>query len=449
MSLQEIVNLQITRQTVIASQQGFSTLLILGPNANFFSRTQQFSDVGAALAAVLCLGSDAPEYKAAVDAMAQNPRLVNVKIGHIGGTKVITDDDGTWTADSVTATVNGVEIIEPFDTDKDTSMTNLAASIQALPTVLTAVYSSVAHTITITPITDGVISAYLDVSQIQGTMTVVVTAVGVEDLDDALDLLVLEDDDWYGLCTVTRIQSDQEDVAAWAETKTKIYIPGAYDANIMNTTDAADTTTLAAVLKAAAYARSGVSFLTNADTEYPDAATLGRLLPLTPGSYTANFKKLASITVDSLTGTQSTNVRAKYANSYERVGQQNMIRNGTVAEGEYIDVIIFIDWLTAKITEEVFGLLTTADKVPYTHEGLALISARIEKALKLGQNVGGISEYSEDADGVQNGGYIITLPDYDLIPSADKTNRILNNVGFTAWLTGAIHVVNIAGIVTY
>lgn len=453
MSLQEIVNVSITQESAAIEQAGFSVALILGTNGNFASRTQEFAAADATLAAALNGGVNSPEYKAAVDLKAQVPCPPTFKIGVIGIAKVLTDDAGTYTAGSISLKVNGTTVTEAYDTDKDTTLTNLAATIQALADISTAVYSSVAHTITITPIATSYAGITdIDLTGITGTMAAIaVTTTGsaTEAITSALNNIILDDTDWYGLITVSRTQADQELAAAWIEANDRLYFAASYDSDVPGTTDAADTTTLPAVLKAAAYARTGVVYTSNADTEYPDAALFGKLLPLSSGSFTAKFKTLASITGDRLTYAQSSNVRDKYANSYELIGGKNIIAEGTVADGEFIDIIMFIDWLKARITEEVYAVFVKNQKVPYTPAGLVSISSAIEQVLRVGQTNGGISDYSQDEDGIQNGGFIVTLPNYNNISAVDKSNRELNNVQFTAWLAGAIHAVTINGVVTY
>lgn len=449
MGLQEIVNVSISRETKPVTQQGFGTILILGPNANFATRTQEFFDVDATLSAVLAGGSAAAEYKAALAALSQNPRVVSIKIGAIQGTKTLTDDAGTYTAGAIAATINGTEYSVAYNTDKDTTMGDLATAIATDDAVLSAVYSSVAHTILITPNTGYVLGVSVDISAISGTMAAVaITATATEDVDDALDAIIVEDDDFYGLCAVTRDDTEQELIAAWTESKKKVFCLASADADIVDTTDAADTTTIAAILKAGAYARSFGVYSSLAATEYPDAALLGKILPFDPGTYTAKFKTLAGVTRDVLTASQSTNARAKNFNTNEEIGGSNIIREGTVCEGEFIDTIIFIDWLAARMTEEVYGVLKRSKKVPYTTSGMNSIRAAMDKPLKIGQNRGGISEYAEDDNGIQIGGYVITLPAFASISANDKAARRLTDVKFTAWLAGAIHSVSINGIVT-
>lgn len=451
MSMREIVTVTITRETKSVSQVGFGTPLILGSSGNFTTRVATFTEVGQELADALVGGSNAPEYKAAVDMISQNPRVVSFKIGQINGERILTDDAGTWTAaGSVAVTINGTTVTQAFSTDKNTSMGALATQIAALSAVDTAVYSSGSHTITITPNTGYFLEITdITISGITGTMAaIVLTSNDTEDIVDALDDVVIEDDDWYGLCITSRTQADQEDVAEWTETKKKIFVLASAEPNIKNQTKTADTTSIAAVLRVASYDRSVVIYSAVAATEYPDAALLGKLLPYEPGTYTSKFKTLASITADALTGTQSTNIRDKNANSFELIGVNNIIREGKVSSGEFIDIIIFVDWIESRVVEGVYGVLVNNLKVPFTPSGMASIKGEIEKVLKIGQGRGGISDYSQDSNKLQNGGYIVTLPQYDLISTADKASRTLTDLKFTAWLTGAIHTVQINGIVT-
>lgn len=450
MSLSEIVNVQITRETKAVTRVGFGTMLILGPNLNSASRTEAFTELSAVVDA-LAGGTGAPEYLAAADAMAQNPRVTQIKIGQIQGTKTLTDDAGTYTAGDITVTVNGTDVVESFSVDKDTTLTALAASIQALASVSTAVYSSVAHTIVITPATGYVLGIVADLTAITGSMTMTLSATATEAITDALNNIVQSDDDWFGLVCITRTQADQLAAAAWVESQEmKVAAFASNEADTIDKTlaeEVAAPSSLAYKCYAAGYARSAVIY-SGTPTDYPDAALLGRILPYDPGTYTAKFKTLASITVDSLTSTQSTNARAKKCNVYEQIGGVNIVREGTMAEGEFIDVIIFVDWLDARITEAVYSLLVKQLKVPYTEAGIAAVKSAINEPLQVGQNRGGISPTAFDSDDNQIGGYVIVIPALEDIPTADKTNRLLQDVEFTAWLAGAIHAVTINGVVT-
>ena len=451
MSLEQIVNVVISRETASVSRAGFGTPMILGPNLNSQNRILFFSNLSD-VADALVGGSANPEYQAAAAVFGQNPHPVQIAIGQVQGTKTITDNAGTFTAGDIVVTVNGTEITESFATDKDTTMTALAASIQALADVSTAVYSAVGHTIIITPVSTAVLGVSVDVTGITGTMTTTVSATGTETLTDALDAIRTVNDTWYALVITSRTLADQQNVADWTETQTKIFGCASDDTNIINQADGVDTTTIAYYVKTNSLSRTFVFYHQTADgstsDDYIEAALFGKILPQDPGSYTAMFQTLSLVAVSTLTTTQNVNALAKNANTYEEIGGRNISREGTTGEGEYIDVIIFIDWLQARITENVYSTLVNSQKVPYTDAGIAAIDSQVQRTLQVGQNRGGISPTAYDENDVQIGGFFTTVPLLSAVSAADKAARTLNDMTFTAWLAGAVHAVNITGVVT-
>jgi hypothetical protein len=274
---------------------------------------------------------------------------------------------------------------------------------------------------------------------------------GIETVTAALDAILEADSDWYGLVLVSRTQQDQLDAAAWALANEKLFFTADDDADIIDVAEGA-ATDLAKQLKDLSNDRAAVWYHQTADgsgtDQWADSAAAGMILPRDPGSYTAKFKELKGVTVSGLTPTQSKNALDKNANVYQEIGGINMMREGTTAQGEYIDVMHFIDWLKARITENVFGHLVRSAKVPYTDGGIKGIEDKVKEILQIGQDRGGISPTAFDSDGVQIGGFFTSVPALEDIPSNDKANRVLNDVKFTAFLAGAIHKVVIQGIVT-
>lgn len=452
-TINEIVNVSITRETQAVSQTGFGILNVLGKNLNSGNRIEYFStDDLAALSAMLSGGSAAEEYIAALSVAAQIPKPTQIAISQRIALKILTDDDGTYTAGSFKFTINGgTEQTVTYTVDKTTTMTAVAAAMQALTEIATAVYSSGAHTITITPAVGYVVGVEVDISGITGTMASIVITSGAtsEDHVDALDAILLEDNDWYGLVIIDRTAANVEDVAAWAEANTKLFSTASADPNIINQTLSADTTSIAALFKLSSLDRTLVIYHPDAATTYPDAGYLGGLLARTPGSYTGMFKAIKGATVTNLTSTQSKNALDKNCNVHQLIGGVNMVRNGTVASGEYIDVIHFIDWFDARMTEGIFGLLARSAKVPYTPEGLVAIQGEMEKVGTAGIDAGGLSKTRYDDDNVQVGGFYSIMPVFDDISVNDKAARLLQSVRFVAYLAGAIHKVVINGTITY
>jgi hypothetical protein len=271
---------------------------------------------------------------------------------------------------------------------------------------------------------------------------------GDANLTASLTAIQAADPNWYGFATTTRTKADQLLAAAFSESNKKLYIAASAEADIVDTTDVADTTSLAAEFKDNAYRRSSVVYLSTAASAYPDAALLGKILPFTPGSYTAQFKALTGVSVDNLTVTQVNNANDKNANVYIEIGGRNMVKGAKVGSGSFIDTIVFIDWIESRTKENVFLLLARNKKLPYTNIGITAIDKEVRAVLKRGQDNGGISPTEFDEDGVQIGGYFTSVPALAEIPNVDKASRILRNVKFTAFLAGAIHETVIEGLVT-
>ena len=274
-----------------------------------------------------------------------------------------------------------------------------------------------------------------------------------EALDDAIDAIVLEDDDWYIVIATDRTAADIEDLAAKIESLTKVLIYASADSNIPITPD---TTSLPALFKAAGYNRTAGLYKADAATEFADAALAGFLAAQDkPGSYTACYKKLIGQTPDALTsggediilGDPQSDGSGKCCNTYQTVGGAGRLRYGVVASGKFIDYIIFKDWLKARLQEAIFSLFASVPKVPEDIQGAAMIQNAMEPVFKLGQANNAITQFHQDEDKKQDGGYYITLPDMSLRSAADKAARHLGGIKFGCWYTDGIHTVEIDGII--
>jgi hypothetical protein len=273
-----------------------------------------------------------------------------------------------------------------------------------------------------------------------------------EGLDDAIDAIVDEDDDWYLCVTPDRTAVDIEDLAAKIEELTKLMIYSSDDSNILLTPD---TTSLPSLFKGL-YNRTCGFYHDLAATQYLDGAVAGYLgAKSKPGSYSLFGKTLAAITPDVLTpaeeiivlGTVADPTSGKMCNTYETVGGAGRIRYGKVASGKYVDYIIFKDWLTARLQEGVFSLFASVPKVPGDIHGATMIQNAMEPVFKLGQANNAITQYSQDSDKKQNGGYFINLPDMSLRSASDKAARHLSGITFGCWYTDGIHTVEIDGVI--
>lgn len=244
---------------------------------------------------------------------------------------------------------------------------------------------------------------------------------------------------WYALISTSRDFATVKAIADWTQSQIKLFGTASSNPDIINVAAGTDTTSIAAVLNQGGYTRTFVMYHQDAATDFPEAAWFGRVLPLVPGSETWKFKTLNGISYSNLTTTQSNNVLNKRANTYEFVGGVGITSNGTVAQGEYIDIIRGIDWLRSRIQEFVFSLFVNTPKVAYTDAGIASVQAEVMRALQLGVDNNFIA---------LDPPYVVTVPRAVDVPPVDKANRILRNVKFTATLAGAIHAVRITGTVS-
>ena len=442
--LNEIVEVQISRGSVNISQVGFGTIMILGGNAAFKERLQFFSDLSS-VADALLTGTEAPEYKAAQAIFSQNPKCTRLAIGHRGADLELVWT-GTITGGSIVAVVNGYSITQAFDTSRELTLDGLATKIAEIPGIDSTSYSEESGIMRIAVAAGSVIGLSITLQAYEiDTLAYTVETTNTESVTDALNAIVEYNNDWYGLIVAARGKTDVEAAAAWVEAAImKVFCTASADLDML---DAEDTSSIAYTFKTLGYLKTQVRYSANAATEYPDAAMLGRILPYDPGSYTAAFKNLAGVATDLLTTTQRATLFDKYVDVYEYVGGTNITRNGKVSGNEYLDVMIFIDWLQARCTEAIFQILVSNLRIPYTEAGIASVENALTQPLKAGQNAGGISPTAYNEQEAQIGGFYIEVPELQNIPTIDKTSRTLNNVKFVAFLAGAIQIVKVRGTV--
>lgn len=248
------------------------------------------------------------------------------------------------------------------------------------------------------------------------------------------------DSDWYGLLldsqSYAEVATASTGAAAWVESNKKLLSVQSADVLGLSSASIAD---IFYVLKAAGYARTAVIYTPGLYTEWHAAAWMGDRLPGDPGSDTWAFRTLAGVSSYSLTDTQRAALEAKNGNHYLTAGGNAITFPGKTASGEWIDVTRFVDWLRARIREDVFAVLLNNEKVPFTDAGIALVVAAIRAVLEAGVRVGGIST---DVP------FTITAPRASAVSSVDRAARNLTGVEFNARLAGAIHAVDIDGNVS-
>ncbi len=256
------------------------------------------------------------------------------------------------------------------------------------------------------------------------------------DLTDALNTLVTSDNDWYFLILTSRVSADIQAVGGWVDANGKLFgiSMGSSDESIL----------VAAITTVAANLVSDRCFmLAHQDpTKFPDSAWVGKMAPKEPGSATWKFKSLVGIPDGGYNTTDIAALHAGNVNTYVKKHGLLQTTDGKTTAGSYIDITRSKDWIKARMQEAVMAVLVNNEKVSYDNSGITLIVDAVKSVLKSAVTQGIIAR---DDDG--NGIFTITSPKRADIPVADRASRKLPDIKWDATIAGAVHAVEIDGVV--
>ncbi len=260
-----------------------------------------------------------------------------------------------------------------------------------------------------------------------------VTKKGADTYVVALSAAEVLNNDWYGVVIASALDADVLAVAGWVESRTKIFVARGAAADVL---DSEDTEDIASALQDLNYDRTAFFYHHLAASVPVEAAPLGLQMPKKPGSSQWAYKRLAGIVPSPLSVGERTAALNKNANVYSDRANLSVFESGRMVSGEWIDIIVGIDSLTADIRTRVWNQFINNEKIPYTDDGVNVVVNAIEAAL---------------AQGVRDGILAATPPPFVRAPlvadidSSVKGNRILPDVEFGGTLAGGIIKTNIVG----
>lgn len=457
MALSDIVNVQISTVSESVSRVGFGVPLILTYHTKDAARVLEFADAPSMLVAGGGpFASSDLAYILASKAFSQNPKPNRVLVGRRVNPTIrtfnLTPRSGTINGEtyplpntdySVTIARDGTE--ETF-THPSGATPTVAAIVTALTGFINAGGVDVLATDNTTDMdveaaatpggaaTAGTpFTISYDRSLFEGEDQTPVAAGG--DLAGEIAAIRNINDEWYGLVGDWWGATEIEDAAGAIETLYKIHVCASADDGIY---DSGVTTDPASVLSAANYARTSVFHHPTPETGIA-AAHLGKNLPKDPGSITWKFKTLAGITTESYTPAEEAVLVSKNCERYVEIAGASITCDGKTSSGEFMDVTRFMDWLKARMEENIFAILAASDKVPYTDQGVGIVESEVYAVLNEGIAVGGLA-----ADPAPT----VSVPLVADVDPVDRANRLLPDVKFNAQLAGAIHAVEVTGIIT-
>jgi len=494
MSLDSVVQVDITTETTSVSRAAFNIPLLCGYHINYPERVREY-DISGGLAGLSSDGFAATSqiYKMAQALAMQDPSIRKIKVGrranaptmtlrltplaqnttiyhvYVNGTNFQFLSDGSATvAEIVTGLYNAMLQTAWVHTTGYTAgqyrsnggnvyrcTTSGTSAGSGGPSGTgsgivdgTCVWAYEGLTQAVTP-TDG--TTHLDVAAtVAGTMFECELADDYEGLNlwarqdrtidptpsglaDDLDAIQLEDNDWYVLHLDSQGAAEIEVAARWIEATRKIFGATSGD-SLIPTSSGAD---IASTLFGLSLARTYLVYDHNPHKRAAEAWT-GVMLPYDPGSATWKFKRASGVTALHLTTTQIGHLEAKNCNYCIRLGGVPIFQQGVMAVGEFIDIIQGVDWFRARLQERVYLVLVNLKKLPFTSGGIATIESEVWAQLADGYRVGFLAPDSGTVE----------TPDVASVSAADKIARHLPNVKFAAQLAGAIHSVQITGTIS-
>jgi hypothetical protein len=435
-TLNDIVNVNIIKDTTAVARSNFNIPCFIDVLANFNERHKSYSSLDAVLGDFVSTDN---AYKAAAAFFGQELKPPSITIGRKAATNTIY----TATASTAIGDVYKFTIVNTAGVATEVIFTTVAGT--STPTViatgLKASFDALAVDlktgVTVTPTAVVTVTGSCKLHSSNLTMT---NTAAAETWTSALSAVLSSNIQWYALTASTRTKAEQEELALAIEGMDRIYGTATTDA----TAYTAAITDIGYSLKDKNYENSFTMWSLDAATGFPECAFIGACLPATPGSNSWNFKQLTGVgkvnldtsQITYLKGTEASPTSGKNYNIIEEIADVRYAGRGQMAGGEWIDNQILIHWTKARIRERVYFRMINSPKIPYTSKGLALIEAEIRAVL---------------AEGVRNGGYAenprftVTVPDVSTIEPNLRAKRILEGVTFRATLAGAVNSVNVQG----
>ena len=327
-TLNEIVNIQISRETQAVAREAFNIPCFIAEHTAFSERARVYTSLSALQDD---FASTSSAYIAASKLFGQQLRPASIVIGRkqidgVNGSIATVSNLGVYTL-----TINGTDY--EFTADASATAIEIVAGLKAAYDL--AAISGITFTDNLDGTFEVVVAPAGSAWSIKASKNItLVNQASSETWPEAIAAVQDENDTWYALTIESHAEADILAVAADIEAKKKIYGYSSQDAAIKTSA----TTDIASQLKALGYARTFGMYAPTADAEYPECAWIGFQLQEQPGSNTWAYKTLAGVTVYKLTGTETVNLQNKNISSYETVGGVSTTVGGMVAQGEWIDL---------------------------------------------------------------------------------------------------------------
>lgn len=243
-----------------------------------------------------------------------------------------------------------------------------------------------------------------------------------------------------------RGQTQQLEVAQWAQASSKVFGWADNDPNIL----IAGTANSFATAKANSLQNTLLVYDASVDgNQYPEISILARAA--TVNFNVANsvlilaFKQGPGITVADISSGQLAALQSYNGNAFVSVDGNAMFYTGIMADGTWFDTVQGVEWLTQKVRNNVFNLFyQSTTKIPWTDTGVALVNQQVTNALELAVTNGLIAPGYDNEGTFYPDGYKVISTSLALLQS-QKGKRIWEGTSFIAIGSGALQGATISG----
>lgn len=266
-----------------------------------------------------------------------------------------------------------------------------------------------------------------------------------------LEAIRTEDAAWRVL-HVADAQSSAQILAAaeWAEGEFLVYV-----ADTVDTVEATDDE--AGVSRALAdlgYMRTKTFHSRVNHGRHFAIGAISALLTTDPGAASLEFKAVVGCEVDAFTtdeinrliGDTTSPADSKCSTVYVE-GQADgtnsgsaVVLGGLVAGGEWLDVVIGLDWIRSDLQAAAFELQLNSPRVPYTRAGIQAFADIVESRLRVASR----SPYNI----LDESSVVVTPKALEATTASERQTRYYNGVKWGARVQGAIRALDISGDVT-
>jgi hypothetical protein len=437
-TIDEIVSVQITRETRTPTRVGFGTPLLMGWTDAFGETAKSYTDPADFLADGI--PATDPLYLAAVSLMSQNPRPPRFVVGRRSSDAPI-QSVAIATATAVEGATVGITIggeraeyvVEDGD-DAGDVRAGLIAAINALSAGVTASEDAGNSLVDVDADAAGDFFAF------QNPVGCFISADNTPSVAAAVDLAIINasNDDWYCLLHPQSSSKAQTlALAAAVEPLKKLFVAQTSDNEALDTEEDQD---VLSQLMALGYDRTATLWHHEVGSGAA-AGWAGKQLPKEAGRTTWAHKDIAGVaSTPRLSGFRDVfSVTAKHGNYFTTTAGLRLTFDGQVAGGEYIDIIRGTDQLVRRMQERLLSVFANAEKVDYTDDGIESLASQVEAELAEGETP------KQGVRFLQPGSSRVTAPREPDVSQADKAARTLRNVEFVAAYAGAIQKVEVRG----